>query len=328
MQSDNFSDYDFSQLLRVSFALRPDNLTQAEIAEQAGISATSLNNWLTGVSKPKNKQSVLNLLHLFALSQLQVDLHLYKINPGWSQYGTPTDVLANISLLSYQEYGQRQTSKFKITPSPRIIEDSWKLSLHETFESNYNGWGLGVREDNIMTLHKELANKKLILWAKNNFDDSAEGSADSCIVAPKNYYFAFEVEKLAGGTNDNPLILFEHINERCHAIVRLRAESQELSVAKTRIGQRVYDIILRKIACPFAKPIKNKIALLTMEKDFYCYVNDVYVAHFEMERLPVSRLDVGLMHGSGTHICKFAFSNLKIFVPNDLSGLKGTLTQW
>ena len=204
----------------------------------------------------------------------------------------------------------------------------WQLIHFDTFETNSGRWGLGYKTLDNSSVTRDQVNNTLRLIVRNWHHESIMVSGDSGIFAPKQFYFCFEAEKIDATEGDGPLLIFEEVSDLYMSFVRLRLNEQKVSVAQTKLGIAAFDIFVNKKDCDHIKPIKNKIALLGLESDFYVYINDHFVVDFKCKRLEVSRLDLGVLHDGGNHVAKFSFSNFRLYVPNRQHGLIGSVTQW
>ena len=321
------TNFTFDDLLRVYFALYADR-SQLQIASDIGVSPQTLNNWLNGKSKPQSKTEVIGVCRVLGISALEADLLLYAAHPSWSNSGTPIEVLKNTTLLRYMEYDTYTPAINATTLSPQQIEMWWKLIHTDTFATNSGRWGLGVKTLDNWSVKRDLVNNTLQIGVTNWHHESMMVSGDSSIFAPKQFYFCFETEKIDGSDEDGPLLIFDEICDLYMGFVRLRLKDQQVSVAKTKLGSAGFDVFVNRHNCDYIKSIKNKLGLLCFNSDFYIYINDHYITNFYCKQLDISRIDVGVIHGVGSHTAKFSFSNLRLYVPNRLHKLVGTVTQW
>lgn len=92
-------DLSFSEFLQGIYALRDVERipTKEDLASAAGVALRTIANWMSGETPPRTQADALNLARAFYLTPMQTDLLLYKINPKWVRYGTPTSTMCSLS---------------------------------------------------------------------------------------------------------------------------------------------------------------------------------------------------------------------------------------
>ncbi len=316
------SNYTFAELLTVFYHLHQDlenRKTQAELAQALGVSRRTVNGWFAGDYGPRTPDVVEKLAQALCLTAFQADLLFYAVNPAWVKYGTPSAVLEMAEVIRYRE----EEAAYKQTPAqaaPALtqIEREWRLVFRDTFESNYQRWGVGVKENGMGRLARTICDQRYHLSLQNQYHEDVFMGGDSNCFAPEMYYLTVQAQLVQGSTEaDGYGLLFEEINDECYACLRIREKLGKASVVQTLNGGDQSTVYLNRVPVPVLHPhAANKVAVLAIHADHWFYVNDVLIGSYTIPRLPYARLDVGIVAGPQQHaLCNF--SDFRVYAPPD-----------
>lgn len=122
---------------------------------------------------------------------------------------------------------------------------------------------------------------------------------------------------LQGNTEDDGYgILFELCNDERYALFRVREKMGKFSVVQTEDGGDNATVFIRQAPAPsIRKEAANKLAILAIYDQHWFYINDAFVGHHQIDRLPSARLDVGIVAGCQQQvIC--GFRDFKVYTRN------------
>ncbi|KAB8141671.1 helix-turn-helix transcriptional regulator [Chloroflexia bacterium SDU3-3] len=309
-------NYSFGELLNIFFVLQQDpsipadqRKTQRDLAHETGIALRTLSNWFNDAAIPRYPEDVRKLAYALALTPLQADMLLYSVNPAWVLYGTPIERLQAAEVVRYNE--QRiaaQPLAQQLAPSLIQIRQEWQPILTESFTHNANRWGVGKKQDGTCTIDRSISDGTYQLSLQSHFHGGVFMGGDSHCIAPPTYYAQVDALRVAGDTDEEGYtFVFEEIHDGCHAMMRIREPKQLVSVVQTLDGGDNFIIHMDRTAAPMVRPGKyNRIAILAQNDDHWFYINDICVGHRRIERLPHSRLDVGVVaHNHRQVVCQF-----------------------
>lgn len=322
------SNYTFADLLHIFFRLRYSaeeensrTKTQEDFAREIGVARRTMNNWFKGTSYPRYPEDIERIAKVLGLTMLQTDLMLFSIKESWVRYGTPIEQLKRINVLRYQEINiPHSTIYSKKPPSIGHIEREWRVIFSDTFKSNYNRWGLGKKNDGTGEIERQMEQGSYNLSLQNFMHGQVFMGGDSQCFAPEIYYVTVQARLIKGETEDEGYaLIFEEISDGVHAVFRVREKFMCASVVQTFDGGDNFIIYVNQESAPTIRPkLTNKLAILAIHQDHWFYINDHFIGHQSIPRLPYSRLDVGVTAGSEQNvICRFR--NFRVYAPNEAS---------
>ncbi|MBX3012402.1 MAG: helix-turn-helix transcriptional regulator [Caldilineaceae bacterium] len=315
------SNYTFAELLTCFYHLHQDlenRKTQAELAGLLGINRRTLTNWFSGNYVPRQPAVVETLARVLSLTAFQADLLLYSVDPTWVKYGTPATVLAAAEIVRYREEAVASLPE-RLNPLPSLsqIEHEWRVVFQDTFVSNYHRWGVGVKENGICRLERRIRDGYYELSLENQYHEDVFMGGDSNCFAPDIYYLTLKARLIQGESDDDGYgIMFEEINDECYALLRIRERQRQVSVVQTFTGGDHAQVYLRRKPAPaIQRGTVNKVGILALHAEHWFYINDTWVGHCVLPRLPYSRLDVSIIAGSRqTVVCHF--QDLRLYAPS------------
>ncbi len=312
--------YSFADLLYIFFRLNQDPLqrkTQADLARELGVSPRTVAGWFAGDYAPRTAEVVLQLAHALSLTTFQTDLLLYAIQPGWVKYGTPAQVLEATELIRYREASSTQpASSGSANPSLAQIEADWQLHFADDFRSNYQRWGVGVKENGMCRLTRQIEGGCYRLALQNLYHDDVFMGGDSNCFAPPRYYVSVQAQMVQGGTADDGYgLMFEELNDERFGLLRIRETMRRASVVQTVDGGHSYQIYANQASAAAVRPGQiNQLALLVLQDEYWFYVNRSLIQHCVIPRLQHGRLDVAIVAGQGQCVvCHF--QDFRLLVP-------------
>lgn len=302
----------FGELLRVYVALRQvgdDSLNQSDLAQAVGVTKTTINNWMKGKYTPRSPDQISTLAKLLELSEFEHDALAYAVNPAWVEHKTPIAMLENFALNRYRERIMPIIIPDDDPPSIAEMEEDWRIAFKDTFENNTNHWGLGWRDDGVCRVERSIANGCYTLKLENRFYNNVNLGGDSACIAPPVYYASIEAQRIGHGNEDEDgyALIFEEVNDSCHAIFRIRDGTQKFSVFRPELGgDRCITYHDATFHCAIRKHQNNKLAIVANAERHWFYVNDVFVAYAIIPRIQHSRLDVGIVcYASPLVLCEY-----------------------
>jgi transcriptional regulator with XRE-family HTH domain len=197
-------NYTFAELLTIYFHLQ-NNLearkTQADLAAAAGVSRRTVSGWFAGDYVPRTPEVVERLAAALCLTAFQADLLFYAVDPTWVKYGTPPAVLQTAEVIRYRETAVAQSTQPRQTiPSLAQIEQDWVIVFEDTFETNYQRWGVGVKRNGMSELTRTLSDKRYRLCLQNQYHEDVFMGGDSACFAPEIYYFTVQAQLAQGAS--------------------------------------------------------------------------------------------------------------------------------
>jgi transcriptional regulator with XRE-family HTH domain len=313
-------NYSFADLLNIFFYLHQDSAkkkTQAELADIVQVSRRTMSNWFAGIYAPRSPGVVENLTYALCLTSFEADLLMYSVNPAWTKYGTPSEILELAEVIRYREVDvlPDQVQLQPVIPMAQI-EREWCLAHHDTFISNYHRWGVGTKDNGMCQLQRRMENGSYVLSIQNCFHEDVFMGGDSSFLAPTTYCFTVRAKMSQGDTQDDGYgLMFEEISDECYAVFRIREKLHKASVVQTFDGGNNSNVYLRQVPAPAIRPKDtNHLAVLAIHQDHWFYVNEALVGHCVIPRLSCARLDVGIIAGTQQHVvCHF--QDLRIYIP-------------
>jgi transcriptional regulator with XRE-family HTH domain len=314
------SKYTFAELLTCFYHLHQDlenRKTQAELADLLQISRRSMTNWFSGNYVPREPAKIEIVARALSLTAFQADLLFYSVNPTWVKYGTPPAVLEAAEIVRYREEDIAYPHELvEPTLKPERLEQEWSLVFHDTFASNYRRWGVGVKENGMCRLERRMKANRYELTLHNQYHEDVFMGGDSNCFAPDIYYLTVGARMVQGHTEDDGYgLMFEEISDECYALLRVREQARQVSVVQTFTGGDHAQVYIRRKPAPaICVGATNKVAILAIRNDHWFYLNDTLIGHCLLPRLSYSRLDVGIVAGSGQAvICEF--QNFLLYAP-------------
>jgi len=312
--------YTFAELLNIFFHLQQDlegKKTQEDLANELKVGRRTVARWFAGDYTPHSPEVVERLARVLCLTAFQVDLLLYSVNPAWVRYGTPRSVLEAAEVVRYREEEIAYEGEL-LQPVPSIlqIEREWQVVFRDAFETNYQRWGTGIKNNGMCHLERSIRDQSYVLSLQNQYHEDVFMGGDSNCFAPDIYYLTVKARMSQGNTEaDGYGLMFEEMSDECYAIMRIRESLHKVSVVQTFNGGDKYNIYLRRGLAPSLR-VKdvNQLAILAIHNDFWFYINDALIGQHTIPRLPYSRLDVGIVASSQQHvICHF--QDFRVYVP-------------
>lgn len=314
------SPYTFAELLTCFYHLHQDlenRKTQTELAALLHVNRRTITNWFNGNYVPRQPEVVEALARALSLTAFQADLLFYAVDPTWVKYGTPAAVLEAAEIVRYREEAIAYPREL-LEPMPSLtqIEREWRLVFHDKFTSNYRRWGVGVKENGICRLERRMREGCYELALDNQYHEDVFMGGDSNCFAPDIYYLTVQGQMSQGNTADDGYgVMFEEISDECFALFRVREQQRQVSVIQTFTGGDHAQVYLRRKPTPAIKVGEmNKLGILAIHVEHWFSLNDTWVGHCLLPRLPYSRLDVSIIAGSH-QIVACQFQDLRVYAP-------------
>lgn len=193
-------------------------------------------------------------------------------------------------------------------PSLAQIEQEWSVVFEDAFETNYRRWGVGIKNNGMGILERSLSDRRYVLSLQNQYHEDLFMGGDSACFAPAIYYLTVQAQMVQSDSDvDGYGLMFEEISDECYAFLRVREKQRRVSVVQTVNGGDTSAVYLRRVLAPSIRPqAMNKLAILAIHNEHWFYINDALVGHHVIPRLPIARLDVGIVAGTQQQvICQF-----------------------
>jgi hypothetical protein len=318
--------YTFNELLTIFFQLykplsRPDNrvYNQSDLAQDLGIALPTLTNWFSGKYLPRSKAHVLGIARELDLPSHLADLLLFTVNEAWITYQTPRATLESYRLMRYEEHRLPTTPLDPSgVPALAAMEHTWPIYFRDQFVDNGHHWGLGIRDDGIFRLRREIKEGAYHLTAESAFHGLVMGGGDSPCFAPDTYYCTVWAERRSGETlDDGYCLIFEELCDNSHAVFRLRDAISVVAVLSTRNGGDQMTIHVDRTSAPATIPNgRNKLGIVAQHTNHWFFINDTLVAQATIPRIAGSRLDIGVA-SYGTQPVACVFTDFCVRIPPD-----------
>jgi len=312
--------YTFSELLTIFFYTNTFEIerTKKALAAEIDVPIRTLKYWFSGQYTPRSANIVECIANVLWLNQVQTDLLLYSIDEKWIKYGTPLKQLESFNFFRYQESEVKQI-EYNVEQVPAIekIESEWNLIFQDSFDDNYQKWGTGMKDCGYVRVQKHIGNNRYTLRLQGNLPFNVMGG-DSACQSPEIYYMKLTAKMIQGDTDDAGYgILFEEISDEYFALFRIREKQRKFSVVQSYLpGCENYAVYINQNpAISIRQKETNTLALLAIGDKHFFYINETLVGQCSIRRLPVSRLDVGIVSTCGEEvIC--TFQDFRVYIPD------------
>ncbi|MCA0351355.1 MAG: helix-turn-helix domain-containing protein [Chloroflexi bacterium] len=312
------SRHSFAELLRAFFILHGDEtLTQARLAEQVGVSLTTMNNWFTGKFRPRYIRQIEKIAAELYLTAFEADVLFYCINPAWVRYQTPVSAIQEFELNKVWEHVVPSAAVKARSIDLRRIKATWQPYFYDDFVQNGHHWGLGWRDDGVCRLEREFVDQTYQLTAYSHFHTNVYLGGDSPCFTPEHYYVSLIAERLTPANNeeDGYCIFFEELCDLSHGMFRIRDDVGMFSICETRNGGDHWAVYYDRSFHPAIKIRQpNTLSMVVLGQEHHFFVNDQLVWRGQIPRLSHSRIDVGIVTGGKLPVqCRFR--EFKVLVP-------------
>lgn len=316
-----YQAYTFAELLRLFFERsREEQINQNLLAQKVGVAVPTLSNWFNGKYTPRFKDQVLRLAQALGLTALEADLLLCSVKNAWNTYGTPHDVLQKYTIVRYRE--ELLSSRHSASTddiSLATVQATWQLYFYDLFVGNNQHWGLGYKDDGVCRVERAITDGAYQLTLHNRFHNDVFIGGDSHCFAPPIYYLSVYAKRCSGGSeNDGFALIFEEMSDASHAIFRIRDQPQLASVISTRNGGDSFQIHLDRKQVATIRPGEiNQLGMLVIHNQHRFFVNNIWIGSAEIERIPHSRLDVGIISQSMVPVV-CTFQDFRVYIPPNI----------